>query len=260
MQARHANGIRFYQFSSIAADSVSHGVFTRHGGVSPAPFASLNMSTSTGDTPENVRENRLRAFSALERAPDSVADVWQVHGAEVVLARSPNAPGTAQGRADALITDSPAVTLCLRFADCVPIVLYDRRRPALGVVHAGWRGTLLGAAAATVRAMGDAFGTRPPDIVAGIGPSIGPCHYAVGPVVVERAWAAFGDVAGEVLARRNGAVHFDLWAANRHALLAAGVEQIETADICTACRTDEFFSYRGERPRTGCFAAIAGLR
>jgi YfiH family protein len=259
MQARQAGAVRYYQFERLDPGVVAHGVFTRHGGVSPAPYASLNLSISTGDARANVSANRARAFAALDRAPDSVADLWQVHSADVVVADTPNAPHDHKGQADTLITDRPDVTLLLRFADCVPIVLFDPRRPAVGVVHAGWRGTLLKAAAVAVRAMQAAYGTRPSDVVAGIGPSIGPCHYAVGPEVVDQTRAAF-PATDDLLSPANGGYHLDLWAANARALREAGVEQIEVAALCTACHTSDFFSHRGEGPKTGRFGAIVGLK
>jgi YfiH family protein len=260
MQRRHAGTLRYYEFDSLNPAVVAQAVFTRHGGQSPAPYASLNMSVSTGDARENVRANRLRAFAALDRAADSVADLWQVHSADVLVADTPNRPADYKGKADALITDRPEVTLFLRFADCVPILLYDPRRPAVGVVHAGWRGTLAKAAPAAVQAMADRYGSRPADLIAGIGPSIGPCHYAVGAEVVEQTRQAFPAGADELLPRVNGGHHLDLWAANAQALRAAGVEQIETSRLCTVCHCDDFFSHRAEGARTGRFAALIGLR
>jgi polyphenol oxidase len=251
--------LRYYQFASFDPAHVSHAVFTRHGGVSPEPYDSLNMSVSTGDARHNVEENRTRAFRALERRPESVADLWQVHSADVVVADEANGPRGCLGKADALITNRPDVTLFLRFADCVPIVLHDPRRQVVGLVHAGWRGTLLKAAAAAVDAMTETYGSAPSDILAGIGPSIGPCHYAVGPEVVLKTREAFPNAADDLLAGRDGVVHLDLWAANELTLRLAGVEHIESAAMCTACHSDEFFSHRGEQTRTGRFAALVGL-
>jgi polyphenol oxidase len=260
MQVIQAGAIRYYQFESFDAGVVAQAVFARHGGQSPAPYASLNQSISTGDTRENVRANRQRAFAAVARDPASVADLWQVHSADVLVADTPNTPADYKGKADALITDRPAVTLFLRFADCVPILLYDPRRPAVGVVHAGWRGTLARAARAAVAAMAERYGTRPADIVAGIGPSIGPCHYAVGPEVVAQTRLAFAGADDDLLRRVNGGHHLDLWAANARALREAGVGQIEHSTLCTACHPDEFFSHRTHGAVTGRFAALIGLR
>ncbi len=260
MQLRQSGDIRYYQFEGVDAGHVTHGVFARHGGVSPSPYGSLNLSVSTGDTRANVRANRLRAFHTLGRAPESVADLWQVHSAAVVVADTPNVPADHKGQADTLITDRPEVTLLLRFADCVPILLYDPRRPAVGLVHAGWRGTLLKAPAAAVQAMSDVYSTRPSNLVAAIGPSIGSCHYQVGPDVVAQTRAAFPDAdAAGLLLTVNGGHYLDLWAANAHTLRAAGVEQVEVAQLCTVCHQADFFSHRAQGAVTGRFGVLIGL-
>jgi len=258
MQVAEHGPIRIYQFGTLDNSRLSHGVFARHGGVSPAPYASLNLSVSTGDSHENVRENRLRAFQALDRAPDSVADLWQVHSAGVIVAHAPNGSRGYLGQADSLIADRPEVTLFLRYADCVPILLFDPRRPAVGLVHAGWRGTLLKAPAAAVRAMTQHFQSRPSDIQAAIGPSIGPCHYAIGPEVVSQVRQTFPQ-RDELLPSVNGGHHLDLWTANALALREVGVEHIEQGNVCTACREDDFFSHRAAQGRTGRFGALIGL-
>ncbi len=259
MQLRTTDGIRYYEFDSLAAVGVVHGILARHGGVSPAPYYSLNLSISTGDTRANVRANRERAFQALGRAPGSLADLWQVHSADVVAAEAPNGTRDYQAKADALVTDRPEVTLFLRFADCVPILVYDPIRRAVGLAHAGWRGTLLDMAGATVRALMERYRSRPADLLAAVGPAIGPCHYAVGPEVVEAVQRVFGRHAQGLLHPENGSVHLDLWAANAHCLRAAGVEQIEVAGLCTACNTGDFYSHRAEQGRTGRFGALIAL-
>jgi YfiH family protein len=260
MRLTERDTLRYLQFEGLDDGRVSHAIFTRHGGVSPAPYASLNMSVSTGDTLQNVRRNVALAFAALERDPGSKADLWQVHSASVVVAEAPNGALEHQGRADALITDRPEVSLLLRFADCLPIMLYDPRRPAVGVVHAGWRGSLKKVARAAVEAMAEQYGTRPSDVVAGIGPGIGPCHYAVGPEVVEQTRQAFNGAADSLLLARNGGYHLDLWGANRVALQEAGVENIEVAGICTACHSGDYFSHRATGGLTGRFGGLIGLR
>ena len=264
MNLQTAGNIRYYQFAAFSQlPGLEHGVLARHGGVSPAPFSSLNMAVSTGDTLENVRRNRAQAFVALGRDPASVADLWQVHSADVVVADAPRGDQDHLGKADALVTDRPEVTLFLRFADCVPILLYDPRRRVVGLVHAGWKGTLLKAPARAVEVMAARYGCRPADIWAGIGPSIGPCHYAVGADVEAQARAAFPGADDEgLLLPVNSHRHLDLWAANARALREAGVaaEQIEIGQLCTACRPDEFYSHRAEGGQTGRFGALIGLR
>jgi YfiH family protein len=252
--------LRFFQFEIFEASDVAHAIFTRQGGVSPAPYASLNMSVSTGDAPENVRQNAARAFRVLERDPASCADLWQVHSAKVIVAENSNGPTDHLGQADALITDRPDVSLFLRFADCLPVMIYDPKRRVVGVAHAGWRGSLKKIAKATVEAMAERYGSRPGDLLAGVGPGIGPCHYAVGPEVVAHTRAAFNGTADSLLLARNGGYHLDLWAANRAALREAGVEQIEMAEICTQCHSEVFFSHRATGGLTGRFGGLIGLR
>jgi YfiH family protein len=259
MHVRQNGDIRLYQFESLDRPGLTHAVFARQGGVSGGHWASLNMSISVGDSRENVRENRERAFRAAGRAPETVADLWQVHSADVVVADAPRDLSVDAAQADVIVTDRPGVTLFLRFADCVPIFLFDPKRRAVGLIHAGWRGTLLKAAAAAVQAMQARYGSRPADLVAAIGPSIGPCHYEIGPEVVAQTRAVFDGASGGMLARVDGRLHLDLWAANAHTLREAGVGEIEIGGVCTACHTDDFFSHRGEHGRTGRFGVLIGL-
>ncbi len=259
MQLQTSGDVRYYQFDSFPGVDLVHGVFARHGGVSRGQWSSLNLSISTGDDPKNVRENRHRAFRALARDPHSIADLWQVHSADVVVVDEPRGEDYHSEKADALVTNRPDVNLFLRFADCVPILLFDPKQKAVGIVHAGWKGTLLKAPAVCVRVMGERYGSRPADLIAGIGPAIGPDHYQVGPEVVERTRAVFPR-ADELLLPVNSHFHLDLCAANARALREAGVEQIEISGLCTACHTDEFFSHRGEHGKTGRFAALIALR
>ena len=250
--------LRYYQFE-IFPPGVAQAVFTRRGGVSPSPWSTLNVGGTVGDDVDRVRENRLRSFAALRRPLESMFDVWQVHSADVVVAESPRPADLAHQKADIILTGNPSVTLYMRFADCVPIMLYDPVRRAVGLVHAGWLGTVRGASRVAVEAMQNNFGSDPSDILAAIGPSIGPDHYQVGADVLERVAAAFGDDSRDLVHRRDGAAYLDLWAANRAQLERAGVTQIELAGLCTACHTEDWFSHRAEHGRTGRFGALMAL-
>jgi YfiH family protein len=157
---------------------------------------------------------------------------------------------------DALITDEPGLPLLLRYADCVPVLIYDPAHRAIAVVHSGWRGTVHGTTRATVDALIREFGSRPADLVATIGPSIGPCCYEVGDEVVDAVRATFGRAEGLLADRGNDRRHFDLWIANLRWLQEAGVRRVEVAKLCTACHTDEFYSHRAEHGRTGHFGAV----
>src|SRR5574339_999247 len=205
------NGIRYYQFDCL---QTRHALFTRHGGVSPEPWGSLNVGGTVGDDLARVRENRVLSFQALDRSPETMFDVWQVHSADVVCARTPRPLDEAYRQADIILTDQPRVTLFMRFADCVPILLYDPRQGVVGLAHAGWMGTLRGVASATVAAMKKNYGSNPADIVAGIGPSIGPDHYEIGADVILQVMQKFGDESEQVLKSHNGKIHFDLWRTN----------------------------------------------
>lgn len=263
MQRIRENSIIYYQFESLRHfDALMHGVFTRHGGVSPAPFHTLNVGGTVGDTPDNVRINRERIAAAMGIDATQTRSTWQVHGAEVFVARRDDPPAPVPPQADAIITAEVDLPLMMRFADCVPVLLYDPRRHVVGIAHAGWRGTLLGVSAAAVQAMGEVFGSRPQDIIAAIGPSIGPCCYEVGPEVVAQVRSTFLDAGDLITPPTNGhsGAHFDLWRANQRALQAAGVREIEVARLCTACLTHEFFSHRAEAGRTGRFGVLIGLR
>ena len=251
--------IRYFQFQ-LFGSSLPHALVTRHGGVSPAPWAGLNMGGTVGDDPHRVGENRRRALAALGRDPDSVFDVWQVHGVDVAIAAAPRPPEAPHLQADAILTRNPGLTLMMRFADCVPILLHDPVGGVVGLAHAGWMGTVRGTAAAAVRAMQTSFGSAAKNIRAGIGPSIGPDHYEIGEDVAAQVRQAFGSEAARLLAAGDGeSVYLDLWAANVLHLQQAGVEQIEVAGLCTACHLEDWFSHRAEHGRTGRFGALIAL-
>ncbi len=252
--------VRYYTFDSLDDEGVVHAVFTRQGGVSKPPWDSLNLGGTVGDDASHVAENRQRAFAAMGRDIATLYDVWQVHSADVVIANAPRPPETPHRRADVILTNRPEVTLLMRFADCVPILLHDPARRVVGLAHAGWQGTVRRTVEAAVRAMQAEYGCHSPDIRAAIGPSIGAHHYAVGPDVVAQVKASFGADAPALLPGDNGAVKFDLWQANRLLLEQCGVRQIEVAEICTACHLEDWFSHRGENGRTGRFGALIALR
>ncbi len=253
-----SEGLTYYQFEMWPR--LTQGIFTRQGGVSKAPWSSLNLGGNVGDEAPAVRHNHLLMYGTLGVDAARACSVWQVHSADVILVDGP-----VQGRrwlalADAMITDRPNTPLSMRFADCVPLLFHDPVQGVIGMAHAGWRGTVQGVAANTVRTMTTAYGCKPQNVMAGIGPSIGPDHYQVGEEVVAAVLQYFGSTDG--LIRRDpddGTAYLDLWAANRLDLERAGVEQIEIAEICTATRTDEFFSHRAEKGRTGRFGAVISL-
>jgi polyphenol oxidase len=258
MPYSHQNGLRYYTFE-IFPKTITQAVFTRQGGVSPRPWDSLNVGGSIGDDINHVRENRIRSFKALGRVPESIHDVWQVHSADVIFADKPRPLDTDYQKADIILTDNPQVTLFMRFADCTPILLYDPKKQVVGIVHSGWLGTVRGAARVAVQAIQERYASNPADILAAIGPAIGPDHYEVGEDVILQVQDAFGADAESLLEKHGESIHFNLWKANQVLLEGAGVQQIETAGICTACHTNDWFSHRGEKGKTGRFGAMIAL-
>jgi YfiH family protein len=263
-------GTEYFSFDRLREAGLVHGIFTRRGGVSPEPWGSLNAGSLVGDAEVRVLENLSRACRALDRTPETLRLVRQVHGGEVHIARraaGPAANGMLAERlrladlpeADALVTASDDLTLAMRFADCVPILFYDPEKRATGIAHAGWRGPLLDVAGRTVAAMRREFGTEPADLMAGIGPSICAEHYEVGPEVAEEAAKAFAADEAKVIRTEDGRRYFDLWAANRLLLEKAGVGAVEIAGECTVEDPERWFSHRGEGGRTGRFAVVAGI-
>ncbi|HSQ26199.1 MAG TPA: peptidoglycan editing factor PgeF [Anaerolineales bacterium] len=264
MPFQSIDGVRYYTFDTLQLHGVVHAIFTRIGGVSPTPWKSLNVGGTVGDAADRVKENRLRSLQALGRDHSSVFEVWQVHSAEVVNVNHPRDINQPHLKADALASNRAGITLYMRFADCVPVLLFDPIKRVIGIAHAGWQGTVKRTAAALVDRFKQDFACQPEDILACIGPSIGPDHYEIGPDVIQQIRSAFGERSDELLSSSNGdfpgsKVKFDLWKANRMVLEQVGVRQIEVSGICTACHTHDWFSHRAEAGRTGRFGALIGL-
>lgn len=255
MRRECRDGVLLYRFEGLRGfDSVDHAILTRVGGVSDAPFATLNLGHSVGDAPAAVAENHRRALGVVGIDPNRVVSPHQVHGARVAPV-GPADRGTVKPETDALLTASPDVPLLMRFADCAPVLLFDPAHNVAALAHAGWRGAAAGVVGETVRAMQARFASQPGAMWAGIGPAIGPCCYEVGPEVIAAVRAATPPEV-EIVNRVNGAHHLDLPAAVRGQLRAAGVRRIEDSGLCTACRVGEFFSHRAERGRTGRFGVV----
>jgi polyphenol oxidase len=219
---------------------------TRDGGVSEGPYASLNLGRKSGDDVERVDENRRIACEAIGADLEKLALNFQVHSDRVLRA----APGMRGEHADGLWTDEPGVPVLAMSADCLPVVVarVGEAKPAIAVLHVGWRGLLAGILAAGTRALGG-------DLAAAIGPGIGPCCYEVGEEVAAPFRERFGDDVVQIGRR------LDLWTSAERALRAAGVDRVDRFDRCTACEPDTFFSHRrdaGCTGRQGVIAYVAG--
>ena len=258
MPFQHHNGLRYYQFD-IFAKNIVNAVFTRHGGVSPEPWRSFNLSISVGDDPARVAENRVHAFETMRRDPASIHDVWLVHGTDVVYAEAPRLLDQPAQKADILFTDNPGVSLFMRYADCVPLLFHDPKVGVIGLAHAGWMGTVKGVAEASIKAMQERYGSNPKDVVAGIGPSIAVDHYEVGEEVATQFRTKYGTDSERLIQIRDHRVYLDLWTANVIQLQRMGVERIQVSGLCTACHLDDWFSHRAEKGKTGRFGVLLAM-
>ncbi len=233
-----------------ACDGIQHAFLTRWGGASRGPFSNLNFSTRVGDQPDQVAQNRtlLTARFDLPR----LFTMHQVHGDRVLVLKEPaTVPASESAEADAVITAIPGIAIGIKTADCVPILIADPCRRVIGAIHAGWRSTAMRIAAKTVETLRTECGSDPADLLAAIGPCIGPCCYEVDQTVHGGMADAEADHA--FVSTGNGKWRLDLAAVNRRQLMTAGLHpsRIHTAELCTACHTDLFFSHRGERGNTG---------
>ncbi len=226
---------------------IDHAFSTRKGGASRSPFDTLNLGGSTTDSPDAVYKNRRCFFQALDVRQTDVAIPEQVHAGHVVVVTHPGRfPET-----DGLVTNKPGVVLTIQVADCLPVYLYDPNKQALGLVHAGWRGSALQIAAKAVRLMQTEYGSRPADLIACLGPSIGPCCYEVGE-----------DVSQHFSSKHFIRNRLDLLSVNSGQLIDSGLQlkNITESRLCTACHAAWFYSYRREKGQTGRMMAVLGLK
>ncbi|MBN1627327.1 MAG: laccase domain-containing protein [Deltaproteobacteria bacterium] len=242
------------QFDSLTIHpNISHGVFTRKGGVSRPPYDSLNVSYNTGDLHERVacNLNLIKERIGARR----IMCMHQVHGTGIFSYHKDNYIDTAATvpTADAIITDVPLLGVMVKQADCQGVIIYDPLTSVVSVVHCGWRGNVRNILGAAVKRMGDEFGCHAEDLKAAIGPSLGPCC---------AEFKTYGDIFPEEFMRyRVREDHFNLWDISRMQLMRSGLaeENIEIAGICTKCNTDLFFSYRAEGD-TGRFGTVAMIK
>lgn len=245
---------------------VPHGFSTRLGGVSPAPWDSLNLRPGMEDGRDAMLENYRRFCAAAGLDMERTVLSKQVHETAVRACTAADAgKGLFRDRdysADALVTNEPGLTLFVFSADCGTVLLHDPVTGAVGAVHAGWRGCAGGIVEKAVRELGRLYGARPERLRAALGPCIGQCCFETGGDVPEAMTAALGEAAEPFLEKRGPKWHVDLEGLNRLWLLRAGLppENIEASGLCTACRPDLFWSHRkmGEARGVQCAAITAG--
>ena len=253
--------------TSSMLEGVRHGFSTRKGGVSEGHLASLNLrgAEPSGDSVENTLENSRRFCGAVGVETERIVLSKQVHETTVRLCTAADAgKGLFSARdytADALITNEPDLPLVVFSADCGIILLYDPVHRAAGAIHAGWRGCAAGIVEKTVRAMQEAFSTDPAQLLAAIGPCIGPCCFETDADVPDAMLAGLGAEAEAYLERRGAKWHVDLAGLNRAWLLRAGLNasHIDASGICSACRSDLYWSHRKMGDKRGAQVAMIAL-
>jgi len=237
--------VAYFESALLKMPGLVHAFCTRDSGVSPPPFKSLNFSAREGDSPDNIRENRKILSSAFKVPPGQFFTLRQVHGSSILPVES-YFDGDGELEHDAIVSGKRGTAFCIKTADCVPVLLADRHLRAVAAVHAGWRGTSLEIVSKTATFMIEKFGIEKKDILAAIGPAIGPCCYEVDSVVHD-------SMAGAALnffrkTGQKGKWKLNLPGINRGQLLDMGIDpgNISVSGLCTACRTDIFFSHRAE--------------
>lgn len=248
---------------------VNHLFSTRRGGVSKGIFSSMNLSYTRGDQKEAVDENFRRIAAVLESTSDKVVCSDQTHTTNIRLVKEEDqGKGVVREKdyhdIDGLITNVPGLILATFYADCVPLFFVDTAHKAIGLSHSGWRGTVEKMGAYTLKAMEEAFETRPEEVKAAIGPSICQKCYEVSEDVAQQFFTAFPDNQDEILmpGKEKGKYQLNLWEANRIVLLQAGIlsQNLEVTDVCTCCNSEYLFSHRASQGKRGNLGAFLELR
>ena len=270
LTVKENRGVTYLSFPILEDTGlVSHAFSTRLGGVSKGDFATMNFSFTRGDDRDDVLENYRRMAVALGVDRERMVLTWQTHTTNVRrVTEEDEGKGIVRDRdyrdVDGMITDIPGITLVTFFADCVPLYFLDPVHKAIGLSHSGWRGTVKRMGQVTVDAMKEAFGTRPEDIIACIGPSICGGCYEVGEEVADEFADAFHEKYHDVilLKKQNGKYQLDLWKANEIVLKEAGIkgDYLAVTNICTYCNPQLLFSHRRTAERRGNLCAFLSLK
>lgn len=265
MKLNNADGVPYLTYNSLSEiDFINHAFSTRLGGVSKGEFTSMNMAFNRGDEAENVTENYKRFCKSAGFEYESLVASAQDHNT-VVRAVTSNDKGVGiykprdmQG-VDALITNEKGVTLVTYYADCTPLFFVDAKNKAIGLAHAGWRGTVGRIGEKVVKKMGEMYGTNPADIKAAIGPAISVCCYEVDKPCADN-FLALDDLDSDkfVFPKTDGKYMIDLLETNRQILVKSGVkpENIVVSDLCTNCNSELLWSHRATKGHRGTMSAF----
>lgn len=267
MNKREKNGLHYLQVRNWEPlAGLEHGFFTRTGGVSPAPYKTLNIGTFTGDDVTNIRENLRRIASVFSLFPGQIHASKQVHGTRILQVSATTKPcsvfnSRSPFQGDGIMTNQPGILLGILTADCLPVLFFDPAHPAVGAGHAGWRGTLQGISLQILGDMESAYGTPPERVRVALGPSIGPCCYTVGKEVALAFLHGDENLRPFVQEVNHRQWKLDLTGINRYQLLGRGVrnENIVSGSYCTHCLSDLFFSVREQGEPTGRQISLIGL-
>jgi YfiH family protein len=251
-----AGKIQYLEPKSFAGTGVSiQGFTTRHEGVSRPPYNSLNLGLNTLDNPHHVEGNRSILVRNFSTDLDRLVTVNQVHGDDILVIDEPNPDYShfLKLECDGIVTNQPGVMIGICVADCFPVLLLDPVRRVAAALHAGWKGTAAGITKKGVEALVKLFDSDPRDILAAVGPGIGPCCYEVDAPVMEDFRKSGQDCSLFFEERGEGKFRLDLSGANYQQLLWAGVPEgnIEIEKLCVSCTRELFFSYRRDSGETG---------
>lgn len=258
------NGVPYLSYPLLeGTGAVKHGFSTKLGGVSTGSCATMNISTTRGDDPEAVAENRRRIGAAIGVRPEDMTYTHQTHTTNVAVVQAEDR-GRRFMETDGLVTNVPGICLVTFYADCVPLFLVDPVKKAIGLSHSGWRGTVGKIGKVTVQAMMREYGSRPEDIVAAIGPSICQDCYEVSVDVIDRFRDSFNEAVWPRLFYRkeNGKYQLDLWRANEEVFLEAGIRKgnLAVTNLCTHCNQEVLFSHRATGEKRGNLSAFLALK
>ena len=258
------NGVPYLSYPILEKTGiVNHGFSTRLGGVSTGHCATMNISTTRGDDPDAIIENKKRIASAIGVEVDSMTFTHQTHTTNVAIVREED-KGTRFMETDGMITNVPGICLVTFYADCVPLYFVDPVKKAIGMSHSGWRGTVGKMGKVTVEKMVETYGCDPKDMIAAIGPSICQDCYEVSEDVIEEFKNNFKENLWNDIfyQKENGKYQLNLWRANEEVFLEAGImkENIAVTNVCTHCNPDILFSHRTSGFNRGNLSAFLALK